>query len=322
MPLSTLKKNSLSQYNPFLRIFLALGEKCFEPKQSRCSRLARNQKYPKIEELDETEQTLFRGLFHYGPLTTKQISKWLYEGKDKHAAKRLKLLFDNGYLRRQEQVFPGVKGRKPLVHSLLRPGINILVEYGIIHKSDRKYVTYIKATSKYFPHHKETNDCLISALMAAQTAGLTPRNFSNDALIRSRTRAWKGQKIPDLFLNFQDAKYDYRFFVEMDRCFQDRGIVEEKVYGYWQYSQTLEYLQLYGDEANPQYTLPLLIVCHSERRLESLVEHLVNEGTPGIERVLLSTLTEVTTQNFFQDPIWRMVCSTLRSRSFMEYFSE
>ena len=148
-----------------------------------------------------------------------------------HCQYRLKLLFQHGYLYRDEQPTKLSEGRRPLVYSLDRKGATLLAQCLGLTDSDLDWRAKDNAAGAkhlFIDHLLKTNDIRIAITLAAQQQHVTLERWLDDKTLKSRQmketvtlRNNQGEEqqvalIPDGYVHLDTANGPRHHFLEAD----------------------------------------------------------------------------------------------------------
>ena len=229
---------------------------------------------------------------------------------------RLRMLYNHGYLSRDEQPTKLSEGRKPLIYSLDKKGAELLSEmYGMSIDWDPKD----RAVSPLFLEHLlATNDVRVAMVLSAKHHDWKIAKWVDDKTLKSphqkETVTLIGPRgssesvaiVPDGYFVIEAGEFVYHHFLEIDRGTETGQASEwgkhdwaRKIRTYLEYYQSGSYATRYGTQS-----LRILTVTTGERRLAHLKA--VTHKTGGLAQFWFTTFDLATTRDILSEPIWQI----------------
>jgi hypothetical protein len=299
----------------------AHGEKQRLPRLKR----AKKDNLPPLR-LTERDNAIVAALYEYKALTTEQIATLLFTRTTlTKCDERLRKLFHHGITLRTEQPQSLIDGRKPLVHWLDWPGIelhahNLGVDPTELNWQPNRH----KVGAQFLYHLLDTNAARIAVRKATKALGMTIVDWKAEEVLRSEAKTDNVNAIPDdYFLLEQPVPEEnrsriLRLFIEIDR----RTVTGEakssnlsqrdwahKIQAYIQYFKSEAYAKRYGNVDGKPAPCRVLTITTGEKRAQHLRE--ITEKNAGRARFWFTTLDRVsplttlrTPASFLTAPIW------------------
>lgn len=194
-------------------------------------------RHPAIAAVGPADQPLLAALGRYFYLTAAQLTRLLYAPTShKYAQARIKRLADAGYVQRLFLPRPTRTGSAPLVYTLARKGLNLLVEWGI--DVDRRYrpAEVRELSYLYLAHTLALNDVLIALeLLARSTPMLEIAELRHERELKlhpvtvTLADGSRAGVIPDAWVDLrltgERQRYQECYAIELDR-----GTTEQKAW--------------------------------------------------------------------------------------------
>lgn len=272
--------------------------------------------------LTQRDRAVIQAVYEYRALTSTQIEELLFAGqkrRETRCRKRLRRLYDHGYLWRDEQPTKLSQGRAPLVYRLDTKGADLLVDWFGQERDDLDWHPREKTISNLFMNHLlRTNDVRIAITRAATKNGFRIKEWRDDKTLRSehwkdvvviKDEQEKEEKVaivPDGYFVLWTAEYDFHYFLEVDlrtvvgqASHWGRRDWHRKVQAYLAYYNSGQYQQRYGVEKGR-----VLTVTTGEGRLKNLKK--ITEDAGGRKRFWFTTFDRLTADSVFTEPIWHI----------------
>lgn len=224
--------------------------------------------------LTERDKEIIRDVYRFRFLTSGQLAERFFPSKSK-ADRRLRLLYDHGYLDRI--VRPSERGSSELIYVFSTKSADLLAQERGIQKSE---LSWKPSFNKVSPHTLEHEIDIVRFHLAIdrsirETPGTTWSSWQSRLTLRSKPdwRLYDRQKaakrnlqIPDAFLTIQTPKGKTGFFLEMDRGTESATVFARKLVAY-------EVAHSAGDVRNATglQACRILTVATSVRRVETLM---------------------------------------------------
>lgn len=269
--------------------------------------------------LTDRDVGILRAVYEYRALSTAQIQALLFTTTtDQQCRYRLKLLFQNGYLFRNEQLHTLSEERKPLVYWLDKKGAEVIAEREGITVGDLDWNRQERNVRYLFLEHLlTTNEVRIAFTLAAQRAGYLLDTWSDERALRRSHKEDEvlivgegGERIatklfPDGYFVLDTPQRKYRHFLEIDRTTETvTGKWAQKIAAYNVYFAPMGsgeslYQRRYGVNAGR-----VIVVTTSAKRLAHLKAETQKEG--GKARFWFTTFDQLTATTALTEKIWQV----------------
>jgi hypothetical protein len=274
--------------------------------------------------LSERDLALLYELLTARYLTTPQIEALFWRtgrserGRRYACQRRLKLLSEQGLMRRIELPVMRGKAQKPFIYCLDEKGANLLIaELGVDPSEIDWKPKSAEANYPFLAHLLATNDLRIHLAQACERQQVSLSRWVNEKELKSEGMkdyvtlvSPDGQKrqqaavVPDACFALQvDSKLGH-FFVEVDMgtvtiqptVWEKRGW-NRKVRAFLAYYASGKFQQRYGNKA-----FRVLCITTSQQRLENLKA--TTEKAKGGQMFWFSTFEKLTPETFLSQPVW------------------
>ena len=273
-------------------------------------------RHPAVAALGPADQPLIAALGRYFYLTAAQLTRLLYAPTShKYAQARIKRLADVGYVQRLFLPRPTRTGSAPLVYTLSRKGLNLLVEWGI--DVDRRYrpAEVRELSYLYLAHTLALNDVLIALeLLARSTPMLEVAELRHERELKLHpvtVQLVDGSRvgvIPDAWLDLRLAgRYQECYAIELDRGTTEQKAWRRKVAALVAYANGL-YQQAFG---SPSLTIAVVATPGSSRCeqllrwTEAELRQLGREDAAELFRFTGVSITSARPEDVFRGAAWR-----------------
>jgi hypothetical protein len=274
--------------------------------------------------LTDRDLSIIEAVYEHRALTTPQIQRLLFpagqgrseRGRLVHCQHRLKLLYHNGYLTRDERPTKLSQGREALVYFLDSLGAKLLASYRKVDMSEldwRPRDNIAGANHLFIDHLLHTNDVRISLTRAATADGWEVARYIDDRDLRRKEMKEYVQLpgeservaiVPDGFLSLQRDKDTFHHFLEVDlrtvvglSSKTGRRDWSRKVRAYLEYYQSGRYATRYSAKI-----FRVLTVTTGVTRLQNLQE--ITEDVGGKNLFWFTTLEKIAAMRSLREPIW------------------
>lgn len=277
--------------------------------------------------LTERDREIIRQVYLYRLMTREQIERLLFppdQGQDHPtktsiARRRLKLLYQNGYLERiLTPIRPALWATRPVYRLAEQGAETVAAELGI---APKKLAYWGKGFDKdhraadvsllFFEHALAINDVRIAVTLAARSKGYRIEKWLDDNQLKSDVMkdyvTVKGQRrtervaiIPDAYFLVDLGERRAHFFLELDRATMSSTRWKTRVLGYKTYTESGKYEQRYHTRS-----LRILTVTTTQARLENLKK--TTEAASNQKLFWFTTLDQITPETVFIAPIWLRV---------------
>lgn len=278
--------------------------------------------------LTPRDASILMAIYRFRALTTPQVEALFFradrrehqEGpKDKINTRcqyRLQLLYQHGYLMRDEQPQKLTEGRKPFVYWLDKRGAEVMAEH--LDGQDIDWAPIGHKVSPFFLEHLlATNDVRVALTIDARKHNFTIAEWLDDRTLKRQQmtdtvtlrgpngRTQRAAVVPDGYFVLDTGAHLYHHFFEMDlstvtgvASVWGRRDWARKVAAYLEYYRSGKYQERYKTQG-----LRILTITTGDKRLANLKT--VTEKAGGKARFWFTTLEHVRTSDVFTDPIWR-----------------
>lgn len=278
--------------------------------------------------LTERDIAIIQAVYEYRALTTTQIQRLLFpvrakaqseQGRRVVAQQRLKLLYHNEYLTRDERPTRLSEGRQALVYFLDKKGAQLLATYLKIEPTEldwRPRDNVAGAGWLFLDHLLHTNDVRLGLTAAIQASGCRVTRWIDDRSLRRRemkeyvtlkTDVGADEKVaivPDGFFSLVQGEKVFHHFVEVDLATvvglsskSGRRDWARKVRAYLAYHQSGQYKARYGAQE-----FRVLTVTTGTGRLENL--RAITEEAGGKNRFWFTTFEQLADLHLLSEQIW------------------
>lgn len=281
--------------------------------------------------LTPRDREVVKAVYTHRAMTTPQIEALLFppENGQDHRTKtsrvrhRLKMLFQHGYLFRDEQPTKLSEGRKPLVYFIDQQAVPLLAEeYGVFPEEIMWKPKDNDVRWMFLEHLLATNDVRIAIELAAKQHGYALHRWLDDMTLKSvemrdsvtiygpTGAPLKVTIVPDGYFFLTADSYDYHCFLEVDMGTETaksskfgRRDFSRKMLGYLEYYKSGLYKKKYDPEGGYEaLQMCVLTVTTSEARLASL-KRVAEEAGAG-EQFCFTTFGRVSPETVLTAPIW------------------
>lgn len=278
--------------------------------------------------LTERDMAIIQAVYEYRALTTTQLQRLLFpvcasskseRGRQVVAQQRLKLLYHNEYLTRDERPTKLSEGRQALVYFLDKKGAQLLATYLKLELTEldwRPRDNVSGAGHLFLDHLLHTNDVRLALASAAQALNCRVTRWIDDRSLRRRemkeyvtlkTDLGADERVaivPDGFFSLVQGDKVFHHFVEVDLATvvglsskSGRRDWARKVRAYLAFHQSGQYRARYGAQE-----FRVLTVTTGPGRLENL--RAITEEAGGKNRFWFTTFAELHQLRSLADPIW------------------
>ena len=283
--------------------------------------------------MTERDKAVIKAVYTHRALTMPQIETLLFrpDNGQTHRTKtsrvrhRLKLLFQHGYLFRDEQPTKLSEGRKPLIYFIDHKAISLLAyELGVFPDDIDWKPKDNNVTWMFLDHLLATNDVRIAIEVAVDCAGMRLLRWFDDKTLKSREirdsveiTGPEGARIrativPDGYFCLRDGEYEYHNFLEVDMGTETgksskfgRRDFSRKIRGYCAYYKTGLYQQKYAPEQrHDDLPMRVLTVTTSPKRMANLKA--VAEAAGAGEQFWFTTFDRIQPETVLTEPIWEV----------------
>lgn len=268
--------------------------------------------------LEERDFAIIRDVYTYRVLRQDQIRDlhflpYAREGDGTEAAKRrLRKLYDHGFLERLiPPIVPG-EGRPPTYYVLNKRGAELLqAELG--HDQVNWYKTSTRLSMEFLEHTVAVNDVLVAVVEACRKHGFECEQWLSESQLKAdydyvhiTTPSGKRERVavvPDSFFIIVANKRRYPFFLELDRGTMQRDRFRTKMRAYLEYYRSRAYEKRFGLQSIHVLTVVATkTMSGGERRLANLKADTEQE-TEG-KWFLFARLAELSAETILTTPVW------------------
>jgi hypothetical protein len=261
--------------------------------------------------LTERDKRIIEAVYQYRVLTQSQIQHLFFSQKTS-AQRRLQLLYHHGFLERQFLPVRGGIMNSPILYLLDKRGAEMLTaEFGYDEVHWKR--EHNEVSADFLEHALAINEFRILIVLACKRLTyplLTWRGENEMKADYDRVKIRKAQGgqvsvslIPDSHFVIdtprQAEKTKAFFFLELDRGSMVTKRFKTKIEAYMEYVESGAYERKYGTRG-----LRVLTVALSQGRLQSLRQ--VTEEAGGRNRFWFAVLSELTSENIIDKPVWQV----------------
>ena len=283
--------------------------------------------------MTERDKSIIKAVYTHRALVTPQIETLLFppdkgqthRTKTSRVRHRLKLLFQHGYLFRDEQPVKLREGRRPLVYFIDSKAVPMLADaFGVFREDIDWHPRDNNVTWMFLDHLLTTNDVRIAIEVAATNSGYKVTNWLDDKTLKSRDMRdsvnivgpkgarVKATVVPDGFFVLNAGDYDYFNFLEVDMGTETgksskfgRRDFSRKILAYLAYYESGLYEEKYDPENRYEdFPMRVLTVTTGPKRMANLKT--VAEGAGAGEQFWFTTLDQVSPESVLQKTIWEI----------------
>lgn len=276
--------------------------------------------------LTERDVAIIQAVYEYRALTTPQIQRLIFplcggseRGRLVVAQQRLKLLYHNEYLTRDERPTKLSEGRQALVYFLDKRGAQLLATYlkcDVAELDWRPRDNVAGAGHLFLDHLLHTNDVRIALTLAAQANGYRLLRWIDDRSLRRRemkeyvtlpTDDGKGERVaivPDGFFSIVRGDKVFHHFLEVDLATvvglsskSNRRDWARKVRAYLAFHRSGQYKTRYNADE-----FRVLTVTTGPDRMENL--QAITEEAGGKNRFWFTTFEQLTDTHALSERVW------------------
>ncbi len=279
--------------------------------------------------LTQRDIAIVNACYEYRALSTPQIKQLFFNNNSQRSQLvqcqyRLKLLYHNGYLYRDEKPTKLSEGRHALIYFLDRKGAQLLAECLEIEQSELDWHSKSNAAGArhlFLDHLLRTNDIRIALTMAAEHENILLERWLDDKTLKSRQmkdyvtiganddRIKERQRIaiiPDGYFHLKIAERSYHHFLETDlRTVTGLSTKSanrdwsKKIQAYLSYHSSGLFQARYNTNS-----FRVLTVTTGEKRLANLKR--ITEEAGGKSRFWFTTFDQLTQASVLSQPIWQI----------------
>jgi hypothetical protein len=283
--------------------------------------------------MTDRDKAIIRAVYTHRALTRPQIEDLLFppdngqshRTKTSRARHRLKLLYQHGYLFRDQQPTKTRFGSKPLVYFIDKKSVPLLAdELGVFPEDIDWHPRNNNVGWMFLDHLLATNDVRIAIEVAAENKSLKLSKWSDEKTLKSREMRdsvvivgpngsrIKASIVPDGHFCLEGEDSEYHHFLEVDMGTETglsskfgRRDFSRKIRGYiayWKHG-------LYQKKYDPQHqhdNLPMwvLTITTGPKRLANLKA--VAESAGAHDSFYFTTFDRVVAKSVLTEPIWEI----------------
>jgi hypothetical protein len=275
--------------------------------------------------LTARDAALVLAVYGYRALTTPQVEKLFFSnGRKKteraklntRCQRRLQLLYQHGYLTRDEQPQKLSEGRKPYVYWLGKKGAQ-LVERLLDEEMLDWRASGNKISTLFLEHLLATNGVRISIVLATKKHDFSIITWLDDRSLKRQQmtdvvvlrgpngKSQRAAVVPDGYFVLDDGEHLYHHFLETDLSTVTGSASQwgrrdwvRRVSAYLEYYRSGKYQERYGTKS-----LRVLTVTTSEKRLATLKA--ATEAAGGKSRFWFTTFEQVRQYDILSEAIWQ-----------------
>jgi Replication-relaxation len=274
---------------------------------------------------------IIEAVYRYRVMTSTQIEALLFPATTSAQARlRLRLLFQNGYLYRDEQLQRPSEGKKPLLYFLDSRGVEELAQ---LFGCDRTDLDWHKDERTVGPLHLShlllSHDIRIAVTHSATTHGFFLVEWKDEKTMRREHRqdpitvtladatTYTTHVIPDGYFCLEALDKRKHRFLEVDRATvtgkatsEQNRAWDKKIAAYLAWYRSGKYHERYQTKA-----MGVLTITTGEERLANLKR--ITEEAGGKERFWFTCLSRLEGVDILTEPLWSVATSEER-RSIIE----
>ncbi len=293
-----------------------------KPRLKQLKRAPEDQR-PRIR-LSQRDLKVIEAVYTHRALTTDQVEDLFFAsdpslryGKKTWCQNRLKLLYHNGFLFRDEQPRKMTDPRKPFVYFLDEKGAQALCEYLGLEPEEINWQPDENQVSHLFLDHLLKINQVRVAIEVAVQGEVQLVQWVDDRTLQQRGMkdyvTLKGPQggerkraaIADSYFHLQRNGYDFHFLLEADR---GTVVGEYTKWGRRDWAEKIKtYLAYYASGLYQKRwnttSLRILTVTTTPRRLETLKR--ITEEAGGKGRFWFTTFDQIKSSTVLFDPIWQ-----------------
>jgi hypothetical protein len=284
-------------------------------------RRRRDQRSPEPTRMQLTERdiSIVEAVHTHRVLSQKQIQLLIFGPKNVSGAKRrLRFLFDQGYLDRKFFPVQMDRLRSPTLYILDRKGAELLR----LHRGYDELVWYSSSRQlkpTFLEHTLAINDVMVAVTLACSqpayeletwvTENQIKADYDRVSITTSSGARRRVAVVPDSYFSILVANSRAPFFLELDRGTMTNKQFKDKIRAYLAYQKTRGLEKRFGIK-----NFRVLTVTVGEKRLENLKT--ATEEVRGGSRFWFSTLSQVSAATVLHAPIWAVATRQERQALF------
>lgn len=293
------------------RIRISPSEK---PKPANRARRFRRRESPRPIHLTDRDVEVLEALNVHRILSGDQLRRLVFECSGSRVRRRLRALYDHGFIERISLVAQPARGIPPFVYSLTRRGAEALQELDIPADGGGNDVGL-----QYARHRLNVNDVFITFTQAVRNTPYTVRNWRHEQELKIPTNDGRGRVervehhtlrtslsfLPDAYFELElgDGS-SFAFFVEVDLATHSQRVWRERAKLYTAYAdpQTGLFRQRFGRDS-----FRLLIVTTPDFRRRSRRDNILEsiQQTVGPSRLFLAATLDDMRPERILSRVWR-----------------
>ncbi len=278
--------------------------------------------------LTARDAAIIQAVYEYRAMTSQQVAALFFatesgEEVNTRCKQRLRMLYQYGYIFRDEQPSKLSEGRKPLIYMLDTQGAAFLAQTTADKVAWRQGDNDV--SSPFLEHLLATNWVRIALILSAREHGWNLLKWLDDRTLKSPQMkgkvVLKGERggrlqaavIPDAYIRLDATEDIYNFFLEMDRGTVTGEATEwgrrdwrRKIKAYLEYYRSGLYQKRYHTS-----DMRVVTVTTSEARLAHLKT--ITEEAGGKARFWFTTFERIKAADILTDPIWMVASRENRS---------
>lgn len=279
-------------------------------------------------QLTPRDVEIIEAVYTYRALTARHIADLFFGENQEPSApvssrcqRRLRLLFQHGYLFRDAPPARYSEGKQPLVYFLDKAAVPLLAEQDP--NDDQPIDWHPRHNNVRWPflsHLLATNDVRVALARACAQEKCTVHTWHDERTLRRREmkdyvqlgggqgRPQRLAVIPDGYCHLTDRRYHYHQFFEIDMGTEMVGQSNEaearktfarKIRAYLAYYRSGQYTRRYGTQA-----MRVLVVTTSATRLANLKT--MTEQVGGGQHFWFTTFDQIDAERVLAHPIWQV----------------
>lgn len=276
-------------------------------EQKRAARDQRRPNPPGIM-LNENDIDVIDAVYRSRVLSQAQLATWFFKHHN-YAQRRLRLLYDHGYLDRQFLLARGGIMNSPVLYLLDERGRDVLIEHRG-YETVRWKASYNEVGIDFLQHTLQVNECHMrvsvacrdhEALQLVQWVGESELKSEYDYLqiMGSQGRRKRVSLIPDSYFLIETPRGKTHFFLELDRSTMKIERFVEKVLAYKAYKESGLSEKRYNTKL-----FRVLTVTKSQERAENLKMATEAATEKDDTYFWFAALDSLPIESFLQDGVW------------------
>lgn len=275
-------------------------------ERQRAKRDQRRDNPPNIV-LTDNDRTVIEAIYQCRVLRQDQLARLCYQNAN-YAQRRLRLLYDHGFLDRQFLPVRGGIMNSPVLYVLDERGKNTLIE-DCGYQEVRWNTSHNDVSTDFLEHALAINEFRVRLTVACQKhpdyelvtwQGESDLKADYDyvTIVNQRGRRQKVSVIPDSYFAIKVPTGKVHFFLELDRGTMQLNRFQNKILAYLEYYRSGQSEKRFGI----QRFRVLTVVTAGQQRVDNLKA--ITEAAGGESRFWFAALEDLSAENVLNDPVW------------------